>query len=114
MTPSNKHSPVISEKDLNLLGSLLVPSWLSGLIMVVASLAVVFGSVAVLHYNHSSWQLILPTQHKTTSTPLAGTGIEIPASPNRTNLLIDNLLLWIFWAGVGIIIYSFMVTIIKV
>lgn len=108
MKPPNKHNKVLSGHDLNLLGSLLLPSWLSGLIVVLASLILVFGSIALLHYHDSSWQLVLPVRHQS-SSPLVKPGAEVPTDQTTANVILEDLPLLVFWAGVGTIIYSFAV-----
>ncbi len=52
----------------NDLALVLTPSWLSGLVAAVASLAVVVTTVALLYYNGSSLQFIQQSQANTSST----------------------------------------------
>lgn len=105
VTLTNKSVLSFSKDDLNQLGDLLKPSWLSGLVVVVASLAIVFGSVAYLHYSGSSWQLLLSNQqqHEVESNSVA---LEQEVTGN---VLVSNLPLLVFWAGVGMIVYSFII-----
>lgn len=103
--PTNKSGISLSRDDLNELGVLLKPSWLSGLIAVVVSLVIVVGTVAMIHYNGSSWQLLLShQQHHTVESNSVAFEQQV-----TKNVFVSNLPLLVFWAGVGMIVYSFII-----
>ncbi len=110
-TPRRKVRPSLSKDDLNELGVLLSPSWLSGFVAMVASLALVSGASVLLHYNGSSWQLLLTGQrHQVGAIETNFVDFEHKFD---TNVLISNLPLFIFWAGIGIIVYYLILAVIN-
>lgn len=111
---TNRHKPaqLISRDDLSAFGVLLKPSWLSGLLAVVVSVAIVAGAVTLLHYNGSSWQQLITEQRQQTSEVSANsTTFENEVT---SNVLVSSLPLLVFWAGIGIIVYSFLIAIMDV
>jgi hypothetical protein len=98
--------------QLKLLGQLLAPSWLSGLLSVIVGLAVVAGTVAALHYNGSNIQLLQQTQ---ANQPHAISKNSDSLNDGFTaNQFISDIPLLILWAGVGLIAYSLTMQIIKI
>ncbi len=104
MNQPNK-SRAVSKGDLNAFGRLLTPSWLSGLVVVVASLAIVFGAIGELHYSGSAWQQLLAAQHG------AGKPLSVNSQTLSNNITASTFVsivpLLIFWAGIGLIVYWF-------
>ncbi len=99
--PAQKSHLPFSKADLDALGRLLTPSWLSGCLTLLVCLAVVSGTVAMLRYQGSSWQLLLAEQQRS-SLSMNLTTLESRVDSNR---LVSNLPLLIFWAGIGLIVY---------
>ena len=108
MTPSHQSS-LFSKGDLDAFGLLLKPSWLSGLLSLVISLAIVIGAVALLHYNGSSWQLLVTAQQAPPT--MVGTNSTTFEGEVNDNVLVSSLPLLVFWGGVGIIVYSFIIAV---
>ena len=92
------------EKSLGLLTS---PSWLSGLITVVVSMAVVIGTFAMMQYNGSQFQLLKDTQELKSHT------VDYDALDESLSLknLVSNSTLFILWAAVGLVAYTFTMSI---
>lgn len=100
-----------SKEDGKNFALLLRPSWLSGLLTVVISLGVVIGAAALLYYNGSSWQQLISEQRHTSSEVTNNlTAFETKVNSNP---FVSSLPLLIFWAGVGVIVYSFIIAIME-
>lgn len=100
---------LLTRDDLTAFGELLKPSWLSGLLAVVISLAVVIGAVALLHYNGSDWQQLI--DHRQQQASAVSTNSGTFEDKVNSNAFISSLPLLIFWAGIGMIVYSFIIAI---
>jgi hypothetical protein len=90
---------------------LLTPSWFSGLVAIVAALAVVAGTVFALRYNGSDVQLLQQLQ---ANKPHQVTQDYRTLDQHITaNTIISDIPLFIFWAGVGILTYSLTINLIR-
>ena len=100
----SKHEDVI-------LGYLLRPSWFSGLVSILVSTGVVLGAVLTfVHYNGSTLsgnlrQLL--DLHGQVVTPSVNSTYQTLGNNFSSNVLISDIPLFIFWAGVGLVVYSF-------
>lgn len=93
------------------LGLLLTPSATSALLAVVASLFINAGTVILLAYRGSTWQYLAQLQAERQRT--IGTSYHVVDTSFSANVLINNIPLFIFWAGVGLIVYSFTMGIVR-
>lgn len=93
----------LSSEDRHFLHAVLSPSWLSGLVIVVAALVVTGGSIITFSLNHSAFKqdLIGWEQAHTDSVSLSGQSTQ---SINPT--LANSWPLIIVWAGVGLLTYT--------
>ena len=96
---------------LKLLGQLLTPSWLSGLISVTASLAIVITSVAIMHYNGSSIQFLRQTESSKQS--LIAQNSDTVDSNLEDSWFISDIPLLVFWAGIGLLVYLLLIQIVR-
>ena len=88
---------------------LLTPSWLSGLVAVVASLAVMVTTVMALHFPGSSLQLLLD-DHKGNTSPSLSTGSLAVSNNFSSNQLINDIPLFVLWGCVGLLVYSLIIS----
>lgn len=95
--------------DLKLFGSLLVPSVMSGVLCVLASLSLV-GAIAVLtNYQGSSLQQeLLQTQARSANENIAE-DYEYISEDFEQNAVLDKAPIMLFWMFVGTLVY-FLVT----
>lgn len=88
----------------------IIPSWLSSFVVVLASLAVVVWTIVISHYRGSNLRQELFDARQ------SGVGISSFDFKNITdnlarNHIISNMPLFLFWAGIGVIVYFFAVSI---
>jgi amino acid transporter len=83
---------------------LLQPSWLSGLIAVLAAILVTFGVIVAFNFNNSQIQQQL-TSWQNTTAPAALTLPGQSPSSDTTNSLQDTWPLIGFWMIIGLIAY---------
>ena len=94
-----------NSRESKKLDILLRPSWLSGLLVVLASAVIVFGAIGLVNYSGSDIKLLVDLQaQQSESVSNNSQAIDIQYSDNR---LVSSIPLFIFWAGVGMIAYSF-------
>jgi hypothetical protein len=89
---------------------LLRPSWLSLLVVLVVGLLIVGGTIVTLNYKKSGVPLLVQLQEK---PPTVHDSYEVLDESFSANTLLSNLPLFIFWAAVGMIVYSFTTSSIK-
>ena len=82
---------------------LLKPSWVSGLICVLASIAIVVASLAALFYKGSSLKILVQLQRDAATT---STNYQAVDTTMANNAFLSNVPLLVFWAGVGIVAYA--------
>lgn len=98
-----KHFADDADINLQLIGVLLTPSWLSGFVSVVTSSGLAIFSVALAHYKGSDTQLQFYNYNAQRSHEISQTIGRVLDS----NQLISNLPLLVFWCLVGIVVYLF-------
>ncbi|HVW23108.1 MAG TPA: hypothetical protein VHB51_01305 [Candidatus Saccharimonadales bacterium] len=79
---------------------LFQPSWLSGLVDGLVWMVVVVGGLASTHFVGSSWQLGLFNLGSSSSSTYQQLTAQV-----KDNRLIGNLPLFIFWLGMGLVVY---------
>lgn len=94
-----------SKEDKELVGQILTPSWLSGLIAVVAGLAISVGVVVAFHYNNTSiQQQIITWQQAQPQRTLTTPDQELVENDNPT--LQGSWPLILLWSAVGLVVYA--------
>lgn len=94
----------IDKQDKKLIGLLLTPSWLSGMIAVMAGLILSAGVILVFSLNTSSFQQqLIVWQQDQPERALTQPGTYV-GSEGRPQLK-DSWPLLVVWAGVGLIVY---------
>lgn|GEM_PF-1266804 len=107
---SIKQSLGASDDNHKLFVILLNPSWLSGLVAAIASLAVMMTTVIALHFPGSSLQLLLD-DHKGSAAPSLSTGSLTVSNNFSSNQLISDIPLFVLWGCVGLLVYSLIISI---
>jgi len=92
-------------------GQLLLPSWGSLVASLVFSLAVVIGTVLALYYQASDFRQLRSLQQAQASSVTqnyqqVGDGLE-------HNTFVSNIPLLVFWGVVGMIVYSFVMSLLR-
>jgi hypothetical protein len=95
-----------SDYDRRLIGLLLLPSWLSGLVAVCGGLAVTVASIVISRYQGSSLQLEL-FNYRATPAPNLTTSYQTVGTNLSANTFVSDLPLFLFWALAGLIVYLF-------
>jgi hypothetical protein len=88
-----------------LLGVYLWPSWLSGLVSVTAGLVVVFGTVTLTIFGNTVQQSLVGLHDAYTQNSIIE-NVQIVTNKIASNTAINNLLLFLMWGLVGLVIYS--------
>jgi hypothetical protein len=112
MARTTKKKFNLSEHNRTVLGYLVRPSWLSGFLAVVVSLSVVIGIIIASHYNGSTLQQLFDAHTTATNTSVSSTS-EAVSNNFSTNVIVSDVPLFIFWAGVGLVVYSLAANIVK-
>jgi hypothetical protein len=101
--------PKLSAEDNRLLKLLLTPSWLSGLVAVVAGLVISVGVIGAFEANNSQLQQQLVAWQQTRPQPaLATPGQTVPQDNRPTGQNSWTLLL--LWSLVGLVVYGLVAT----
>lgn len=87
------------------LALLLAPSWLSGLLVGLAALVGAAGTALLVRFPGSSLQQELFTLKNTGALPSASDTYQTLTGRLAQNTIISNLPLFLFWAGLGLIVY---------
>lgn len=105
---ANKLKQLLDTTDDNhkLWVALLTPSWLSGLVVVIASLAVMVITLVTLNFPGSSLQVLLNDQKSNVQSGLSNTSSTISSNFSSSELISD-IPLFILWGCVGLLAYSF-------
>lgn len=111
MNLTNKYISGSSSHRQDLFGQLLTPSWLSGLLVVVISLTIVVGSISRVYYQSSSLQLLV-WQHNNESHSIQN-AYQPAGSTLSASALIENIPLFIFWGTIGVLIFLFVLGVLK-
>lgn len=88
-----------------MLGLLVGPSWVSGLVVVFVALSLVIGTVVAVHFRGSSLEFLLHAE--SAKQQVISNNTESLNDRISGNTLISNIPLLILWGGVGVIAYSF-------
>lgn len=91
--------------DKKVLGALLLPSWLSGLIAVTCSILLIVGSIALTHLGNTVQQSVLGLQHVYIQSPI-GTKTATVSDNFASNIYLNDVLLFLLWGSVGLMVYS--------
>jgi len=81
-----------------------IPSWLSGLIAGVVSLAGVAGTIVVTNYEVSNLRQQV-FEAKNSGSPVPGFDYQAITAHIAQNQVISNLPLFLFWAALGVVVY---------
>jgi hypothetical protein len=111
MTAILEHSPEASNRDLSLFLTLLQPSWLSGLLAVFASLAIVIGTIVASNFTGSSLQQLW--QAESTKNNSISSNYRTADVGLSSNTIISDIPLFILWGCVGMIAYAFVINIVN-
>lgn len=84
---------------------LITPSWLSGVIAVIGAIAVVVATIVATQFPGSSYWEILQTQ--SVAEPTVSRNYETVNNNLEVNSFVSSMPLFIFWAGVGVMVYAF-------
>jgi multisubunit Na+/H+ antiporter MnhB subunit len=84
---------------------LITPSWVSLLLGIIVSLIVVLGSLGLAYYRSSALQTLINLDH--TQTTKVDGSYAVTGRNDRLSVILSDLPLFIFWAGVGMAAYSF-------
>ncbi len=84
--------------------TLLKPSWASGLAVVGASVAAVIGVAGANFYSNQGVQKLF-NLHSLSSGSSVSTTSQALNNNFSSNTLVSDIPLFIFWAGVGVIVY---------
>lgn len=95
---------------LNKIWQLITPSWLSGLIAGIASMAIVIGVIVISQYQSSELRQELFEAHQA-NTVTSTFGFKTITDNLAQYDIINNAPLFLFWAGIGIVVYFFAVSI---
>jgi hypothetical protein len=95
---------------LNKIWQLITPSWFSGLFAGVLSMAVVVAVIIVSQYQSSALRQELFEAHQV-STASSTFGFKTVTDNLAHNSIVNNAPLFLFWAGIGVIVYFFAVSI---
>lgn len=85
-----------------LLGVFLSPSWLSGLIAVLAGVLVVIGTVVLTHVSGTLQQGLLGLHLAYQQS----SGAQTVSNTFAQNTTLNNVLLFVLWGAVGLAVYS--------
>jgi hypothetical protein len=96
-------------KERRALGLLFGPSWFSGLIVILAALALVISTVVAMNFHGSSLEFLINDKPEPQVTSTTVQSIDDRFS---SNALISNIPLFIFWGAIGVIAYTFTMSII--
>ena len=88
-----------------LLKDLVLPSWLSGLTACTTTVAIIGLTVTLTHLGGTVQQSLLGLKNVYTQSPL-GTTLQTVSANYATNTYLNNVLLFILWASVGLMVYS--------
>ncbi len=102
----------VSKHDKLVLNYLLLPSWLSGLLVGLASVLIVAVAVSssVRYYGNSlggTLQQLFNLYHAGHPPTSVSTTYQTLGNNFSASTLVSDIPLFIFWAGVGLVVYSF-------
>lgn len=92
------------QNTLKQIWQILTPSWFSGLIAATVSLVAVVGTIVITNYEVSGLRQEL-FEAKSGGATVQGFDYQAITSHLSQNQLISNLPLFLFWAGLGMVVY---------
>ena len=102
--------PRLSDEDSRLLKLLLTPSWLSGLVLVVAGLVISVGVIVAFEAHNSQLQQQLIAWEQTLPQPALTTPGQAVTQNNRPTAQ-NSWTLLLLWSLVGLLVYALVATI---
>ncbi|HEV2402610.1 MAG TPA: hypothetical protein VGS08_00225 [Candidatus Saccharimonadales bacterium] len=97
---------IVGLADLRLLGTMLQPSWLSGLFCITTTFTIAVGTGLLTRARSDLQQSLLSLHGAYAHSSVNQTTSHI-TQVLASNQLINNVLLFLFWAVVGLVLYSF-------
>ena len=92
-------------RDKRLFEELILPSWLSGLFAITSSILLIAATVALTHFGNTVQQSALGLRQVYTQSPIGAKAIMV--SDNfASNAALNNVLLFLLWGSVGLLVYS--------
>lgn len=91
--------------DRKLFEDLLLPSWLSGLAAVTIGILLVGLTIALTKFGSTVQQSLLGLQHVYTQSPVV-TKVSTISDNFANNAYLNNVLLFLLWGTVGLMVYS--------
>lgn len=95
-----------------LLAIYLKPSWLSGTLAVGTAIAIVGGTILLTHVGSTVQQSLIGLHHVYDQSSV-GTSVQTVAGNFAQNKYLNEVLLFLLWGSVGIVVYSIVQGIIK-
>ena len=109
-----KNDNLIEKRDLRLLGLLLTPSWLSGLISISCALTITIGVIAITSFKGSGIQQSLFTyQAGQDKQPNLTYTYQSVGDSFSTSAIVSDISLFVFWGLVGLACYMLVANVIR-
>jgi len=91
--------------DKRLFEELLLPSWFSGFAAVTVGVLLVVGTITLTIFGSTVQQSLLGLQHVYTQSSV-GSKVSIISDNFASNAYLNNVLLFLLWGSVGLMVYS--------
>lgn len=101
----------LSDQDRRLIGILLTPSWLSGLLVIVAGLVVCVGVIAAFEAHNSPIQQQLVAWQQNKPQPALTTPEQVLPENDKPSLR-GSWPLLVVWSLIGLVVYAIATTIV--
>jgi hypothetical protein len=101
-----------NQLELRKLHKVLTPSWVSGFVTVAFSVLFEGAAILIGHLSSSTVQAEFFAVHQVTRGP--STSYQDIATKLSQNQIINNLPSFVFWAGVGLIVYMLAVRLVQI
>jgi hypothetical protein len=85
--------------------ALLTPSWLSGLLAVTVSAIAIIGTIGMNYYSNHGLQGLFNLHGVSSNASISSTS-QVLSTNFSASTAVSDIPLFIFWAGVGVIVYS--------
>jgi len=100
----------MQNEDLKHLWQALLPSWLSGFVVALASVVIVVGTIFATQLHSSTFGLELFNARQA-GAQASSFDFKSITDNLAQNQVISNLPLFLFWAGIGVVVYFFAINI---
>lgn len=91
--------------DKRLFRDLVLPSWLSGLLAVSVSMALIGLTIVLTHFSDTVKQSLLGLQQVSTQSSVGAKAIMV--SDNfASNAALNNVLIFLLWGSIGLMVFS--------